>query len=277
MVTSPISRSPEFRSAPSSPPPFGDSFNYHFHCSSAPASPTRGSSAIYYRSPLPGSSPAISPASELFDFSFDSGPCSDIATADELFHKGRIRSLHPPPPPSAAASPPPRSGEKERRRCSPVSTAGENFIKITTSDDSPAIGVSRRWRLKDILLFRSASEGRPIVGGNRDHRWKYAVLSSFTSFSSSSSTGRKKGEEESRCRSFSSSERGRGGSARRGAVTDTSAHEIHYTVNRAAAEERRKKTPLPYQPYGMFSCLRFNPAIGSILDGFNGNASRGRS
>ncbi|KAK8967720.1 hypothetical protein KSP40_PGU003588 [Platanthera guangdongensis] len=82
------------------------------------------------------------------------------------------------------------------------------------------------------------------------------------------SPGRKKGEEESRCRSFSSSERARGASVRRGVVTDTSAYEIHYTVNRAAEEEQRKKTLLPYQSYGMFSCLRFNPAIGSILISF---------
>ncbi|KAK8970489.1 hypothetical protein KSP40_PGU021569 [Platanthera guangdongensis] len=53
---------------------------------------------------------------------------------------------------------------------------------------------------------------------------------------------RKKAEEESRCQSFSSSERAWGGSARRGVITDTSSHEIHYTVNRAAAEEQRKKT-----------------------------------
>ncbi|RVX15274.1 hypothetical protein CK203_007731 [Vitis vinifera] len=89
---------------------------------------------------------------------------------------------------------------------------------ITPSSSSKG---SKKWRLKDFLLFRSASEGRAT---DRDPFRKYAGLfrkqdiknDSFRSIDSSGSM-----------------------SKRRGPV---SAHELHYTVNRAASEDLKKKT-----------------------------------
>ncbi|KAG5543409.1 hypothetical protein RHGRI_016218 [Rhododendron griersonianum] len=73
---------------------------------------------------------------------------------------------------------------------------------------------SRKWRLKDFFLFRSASEGR-----------KYTALF-------------KKHEE---VRGFSSFRGIEGSSLRR--KGNVSAHELHYTVNRAVSEDLKKKTP----------------------------------
>ncbi|KAI0498536.1 hypothetical protein KFK09_019424 [Dendrobium nobile] len=274
-------RSPEFHfttasntTFPSSPPLFGEPFNYQRHFTSAPSSPTRAAAAIY---------PHFSS-----DFSFSSGDTPEISTADKLFEKGKIRPLHHPPPIAAASSP--QSGERGRRKNSPASNFGNRsretrslsplrnhsfFIQNSTftSSSSSATatagvgGGNWKWRLKDLLLFRSASEGRATGRGSRDPLRKYTLLSSFTSFSSKS---KKKGEEEedSKCGSFRSTE-SCGGSMRRAGGQPASAHEIHYTANRAAAGEKRKKTPLPYQRQGLFSCLQFNPAIRSITKGFN--------
>ncbi|XP_054786296.1 uncharacterized protein LOC129292709 [Prosopis cineraria] len=103
-----------------------------------------------------------------------------------------------------------------------------------------------KWRLKDFLLFRSASEGR---AAGKDPLRKYTVLS-------------KKVEEEVRNSSFRSTESfGSVSSRRRGPV---SAHELHYTVNRAASEEMKKKTVLPYKQLGPLGCLGFNPSLHQI-------------
>ncbi|KAI9128186.1 hypothetical protein K1719_001179 [Acacia pycnantha] len=104
----------------------------------------------------------------------------------------------------------------------------------------------RKWRLKDFLLFRSASEGR---ASGKDPLRKYSVLS-------------KKAEEEVRNSSFRSTESsGSVSSRRRGPV---SAHELHYTLNRAASEEMKKKTVLPYKHLGPLGCLGFNPTVHRI-------------
>ncbi|OIW03444.1 hypothetical protein TanjilG_14669 [Lupinus angustifolius] len=77
-------------------------------------------------------------------------------------------------------------------------------------------GSSRRWRLKDFILFRSASEGRE---------------SSKESFKKES-IGIKKGEV------------GNGSMRRKGPI---SAHEMHYAMKRAESEDLKKKTFLPYK------------------------------
>ncbi|CAL0318599.1 unnamed protein product [Lupinus luteus] len=100
----------------------------------------------------------------------------------------------------------------------------------------------RKWRLKDLLLFRSASEGRAT---NKDPLRKYTVLSKTTTY------------EDVRNSSFRSTESCGSVSRRRGPV---SAHELHYTVNRAASEELRKKTLLPYKQ-GLLGCLGLNDDV----------------
>lgn len=101
-------------------------------------------------------------------------------------------------------------------------------------------------KLKDLLLFRSASEGNGTT--SKDPLKKYAMLkkqssddvknSSFRSTDSSGSVG-------------STSRRRR----------RVSAHELHYTANRAVTEEMRRKTFLPYKR-GLLGCLGFHHVQG---------------
>ncbi|KGN43943.1 uncharacterized protein LOC101207472 [Cucumis sativus] len=90
----------------------------------------------------------------------------------------------------------------------------------------------RRWRIRDLLLFRSASEGR-ATEKKAVEEMKNSSFRSIESLSSVSS------------------------SRRRGSI---SAHELHYKTNRAVSEELRKKTSLPYK-HGLLGCLGFNSSM----------------
>ncbi|RWW08075.1 hypothetical protein GW17_00028513 [Ensete ventricosum] len=281
-------------SAPSSPKRVGHHFDFFHHYTSAPTSPSRAS-AIYSHfnamDPLPPplsaggvpfgweetpgtpksrGSPARDEKGDVFDFAFDFGDKEGLpmlTTADELFEEGKIRPLKPPPrlqypaadDRSSVASSPRRRGlwsPRHRGR----SAGGEEFDPFTaamveatkdrrrewtptpppppppvSSSTSPTLksrgGVSNKWRLMDLLLFRSASTG------NR----KYTLLSSTSS--------KKVVAEDAKHSSFRSTE-------------------THLAPNRAATEELKKKTPLPYRQ-GLFGCLRLNPAfVLSISKGF---------
>ncbi|KAG4114109.1 hypothetical protein ERO13_D12G025300v2 [Gossypium hirsutum] len=119
--------------------------------------------------------------------------------------------------------------------------------------------VNKKWKLKDLLLFRSASEGR---AASKDPLRKYALLS------------RKEAEEEVKNASFRSTDSmgSVSSSRRRGRV---SAHELHYTANRAVSEEMKRKTFLPYKQ-GLLGCLGFNPGMHEISRGI-GSLTRGSS
>ncbi|XAR59472.1 hypothetical protein NMG60_11015318 [Bertholletia excelsa] len=95
----------------------------------------------------------------------------------------------------------------------------------------------KKWNLKDLLLFRSASEGR---ASSKDPLRKYSLLKK------------------------SADDRMVSGRRRRG--PPASAHELHYTANRAVSEEMKKKTFLPYKQ-GLLGCLGFNPAVHDISRG----------
>ncbi|XP_010429676.1 PREDICTED: uncharacterized protein LOC104714118 [Camelina sativa] len=85
---------------------------------------------------------------------------------------------------------------------------------------------SRKWRLKDFLLFRSASEGRSRH--NKD---------SVKTFS-----GLFRKQEDTK----NSSSRGKGSSS-------VSAHEFHYMAKKAETKDLKKKTFLPYMQIGRFA------------------------
>ncbi|KAG2307467.1 hypothetical protein Bca52824_027215 [Brassica carinata] len=87
---------------------------------------------------------------------------------------------------------------------------------------------SRKWRLKDLLLFRSASEGR-TRHNNKD------FVKSFS--------GLFRKQEDS---SKTSSSRGRGSPS-------ISPHEFHYMAKKAEAKGLKKKTFLPYMQIGRFA------------------------
>lgn len=118
-----------------------------------------------------------------------------------------------------------------------------NNSKSYASSILSAISFSnKKWKLKD-LLFRSASEGRAT---SPDPLRKYAVLSKKEVMI-----------DDVKNSSFRSTDSSSGSVSRR--RTPVSAHELHYTANRAVSEELKRRTFLPYKQ-GLLGCLGFNPS-----------------
>ncbi|PPD74509.1 hypothetical protein GOBAR_DD28554 [Gossypium barbadense] len=119
---------------------------------------------------------------------------------------------------------------------------GSTNDKPPSLDSKPSLssnkGSSRKWRLRDFLLFRSASEGHATD--------KYSLRKYSSSFF--------KKPEDSKNSSLKSGDRSGSGGSRRKA----SAHEIHYTTNKAVSENMKKRTFLPYKQ-GILGRLAFNP------------------
>ncbi|RWW60709.1 hypothetical protein BHE74_00032301 [Ensete ventricosum] len=180
-----------------------------------------------------------------------------------------VRSEKKPNPPSFSSS----RGRKGWRSLSPFRGGGPFKTADNNSPPPPTVSTagpktrggsrSNKWRLKDLLLFRSASEGRATGTRSKDPLRKYNLLSP----SSSSSSNKKATTEDLKNSSFRSTDSS--GSVRRRSCHLTSSHEMHYAANRAASEELKKKTALPYRQ-NLFGCLRFNPAVLSISRAFNG-------
>ncbi|XP_044475003.1 uncharacterized protein LOC123202922 [Mangifera indica] len=124
--------------------------------------------------------------------------------------------------------------EEETQHQQPIKQSSFSSKPSSTSKSS-----SRKWRLRDFLLFRSASEGH-----SRDKEPKYQAL-----FKKHEDT------KNSSFRSADSSGEPMSGSRRRGQV---SAHELHYTQNKAASENLKKRTFLPYKQ-GILGRLAVNP------------------
>ncbi|OMO74887.1 hypothetical protein COLO4_26453 [Corchorus olitorius] len=95
---------------------------------------------------------------------------------------------------------------------------------------------------------RSASEGR---AADKDPLRKY------------SSAFFKKPEEIKNSSFRSTDSSGSNGGSRR----KVSAHELHYTTNKAVSENMKKKTFLPYKQ-GILGRLAFNPAVHALANGF---------
>lgn len=291
--------------------------DYFYRHASAPTSPTRAAAIYAHFSNATDHEKPSDETDFSFSFSGPlekGGLTPALSTANELFEDGRIRPLHPPPrlhdPPSPKSRRPmgfwsPRhDGGGKGERSSPLPAETEKASRERARERAPSASSSRsrsrslsplrgegppnsslsssttnsytkgsgsgsgskRWRLRDLLLFRNASEGRATGRGSKDPLRKYTILQS-----SPSSLNKRPGTESA---SFRSTGSNRGSKAGAPAV---SAHEIHYTANRTASEEQKKKTPLPYHRHGLFGYLRFNPAIYSITRGFNSSLfGRGR-
>ncbi|XP_062097755.1 uncharacterized protein LOC133803662 [Humulus lupulus] len=119
------------------------------------------------------------------------------------------------------------------------STTTDNVPKVSSSSSS------KKWRLRDFLLFRSASEGR---ASEKDPLKKYYM----------------KKQEDLKNASRRSTDSIGSSARRKGPV---SAHELHYTVNKAVSEDLKKKTFLPYKQ-GILGRLAFNPALHALANGF---------
>lgn len=136
----------------------------------------------------------------------------------------------------------------------------------SSSSNSTKRRGSKRWSLKDLLLYRSKSEGR---GHTRERHWTL----SFSSPAKQSSEKQKLTKQAEKPKptgvkkpnASPNSNPNKGSSARRG--VPISAHELHYTANRAQAEELRRKTFLPYRQ-GLFGCLGFPSKSYTTMNGF---------
>ncbi|KFK40037.1 hypothetical protein AALP_AA3G321800 [Arabis alpina] len=279
--------------APSSPTRFGNNNLFFF---SAPTSPSPSTSSnIPFDWEDQSRTPKKRSTSDFddgFEFNF-SGQLekTSFSAADELFDGGKIRPLRSSLTPPALSSPgsskvlerevsdrgrdrsPGSSSRYDRKgsrsmsplRVSDIMTEEEEVVQSgkliasTTSNQKSSVFLSavlypgrayKKWKLKDLLLFRSASDGRPVP--TKESLKRYDILSKREAEETRSSSIR---SIESSDSSVSMSRR------RHGAVV--SAHEMHYTENRAVSEELKRKTFLPYKQ-GWLGCLGFNPTVHEI-------------
>ncbi|KAK8706623.1 hypothetical protein V6N13_050179 [Hibiscus sabdariffa] len=239
-----------------------------------------------------------------FEFNFSGQLERTSLSADELFDCGKIKPLKPqtsvfqpaaenhrqPQPQQrgrerksgvsfSSSSPSPSSSpssynynyiHKKSRSLSPSSSLHSQFETpiVFSTNRNPKSYVSsifsaisfqkgnKKWKLRDLLLFRSASEGRAT--SIKEPFRKYSVL------------GKKEAAADVKNASFRSSEPAASLKRR---VPSVSAHELHYTANRAVTEEMRRKTFLPYKR-GLLGCLGFNPGMHEISRGV-GSLTRG--
>ncbi|CAN4075516.1 unnamed protein product [Withania somnifera] len=151
---------------------------------------------------------------------------NELGTEDD---RGRVRSQNSKFISSGS------SRHKETRSSSPLRIAdllliNENDVNINSEKTETESSVSslislwnRSWKLKDLLLFRSASESR--ASSSTEELNKYALV--------------KKVRQEDVKKVGSSSMRKRTGLI--------SAHELHYKMKREVLKDMKKKTFLPYK------------------------------
>lgn len=264
---------------------------------SAPTSPARFSAEVPFDwEEKPGTPKSSSAIQDEDDFVFDfSGQLetSSVSAADELFDGGKIRPLKPPPGLQYDKKPfdSPRSPKKtfkqtfsprNKKEFDPFAKAIEHTARTeriekpkktrslsvpdllfdhesnqeTTKTSSYSLcSVSssislwyRKWKLKDLFLFRSASEGR---ASSKDQLNKFLKKTRAK-------------EEAAKTSSFRSAASSVGSSSVSTSLMrrkDVSAHELHYTLNRALSEEMKRKTFLPYKKLGVLGCLGFLPSM----------------
>ncbi|CAL9761934.1 uncharacterized protein LOC103986720 [Musa acuminata AAA Group] len=209
-----------YTSAPTSPSRASAIYSHFNAMDPLPPPPSAGGVPFDWEetpgTPKSRGSPAKDEKGDVFDFAFDFGDKEGLpmlTTADELFEEGKIRPLKPPPRlqypaagdrSSVASSPRARGLWSPRHRGR--SAGGEEFDPFTaamveatkdrrrertptpppvSSSTSPTLksggGGSKKWRLRDLLLFRSASEGRATGNRSKDPLRKYTLLSSTSS------------------------------------------------------------------------------------------------
>ncbi|KAJ4962800.1 hypothetical protein NE237_022739 [Protea cynaroides] len=139
-------------------------------------------------------------------------------------------------------------------------TKQSSSSSTSSSSSSSSLRGSKKWKLRDLLLFRNASEGR---ASEKDPLRKYSALPKKqqdlknTSFRTIGSPSSLPSSSPSPGRSPNRSPMAKGG---------VSAHEFIYTTNRAASEDLKKKTFLPYKP-GLLSMSTLSRAFGYFTGG----------
>ncbi|PPR94379.1 hypothetical protein GOBAR_AA26292 [Gossypium barbadense] len=259
----------DFNSAPPSPSRFGECFF------SAPTTPSRISEfysefdrlSIMNHNQISIGKTKMDDDDEVnfaFDFRQPLLEKTYQLSAEELFDGGKIKPFKPPQVvdeydqkilflSSQGKKIIHNSSCRATRSLSPYRVSDEedenDHISSNIKQSSSKGSSSRKWRsLRDLLLFRSASEGH-----NRDTFRKY-----------SSSFIRKSEDHHHKSSSFKSVDCS--GSAR--SKRKVSAHELHYTTNKAASDNMKRKTFLPYKQ-GILGRLAFIPAVGTPAKSYN--------
>ncbi|KAL6545059.1 hypothetical protein OROHE_009966 [Orobanche hederae] len=247
-------------SAPSSPDRATPLAGFYY---SAPASPTHFVISTTNLNSYSSASIAASDANYSFEFDFSATFPSTGASsleamifADELFCNGQIRpmklSTHLQRPVSRTFD---RIGRHRRRRelsnifswegneVSGRIPTQEDQIHVSFRNDGDEVGPEAKCRvIRTYEYHQSQIRGRrPGIQRNDAVRLQISVGGQeFTA-------GKKKVENNTR---------NKNGLCRR-LVAPPSVHELHYTANRAQAEEMRKITFLPYR-LGLLACLGFS-------------------
>ncbi|XP_073126777.1 uncharacterized protein [Henckelia pumila] len=145
-----------------------------------------------------------------------------------------------------------QSRHKSTRSLSPLRVSDLLFDPEEATENPSAISSfasfwHKKWKIKDLLLFRSASESHAT---DKEQMRKYSALKKTDSMDVKNSS----------FRSTDSSSNGSVSRRRRRSGPPISAHELHYTVNRAVSVEMKKRTFLPYKQ-GLLGCLGFQPSL----------------
>lgn len=153
-------------------------------------------------------------------------------------------------------------------------TDDENENETPSSRSSSVGRSSKRWVFLKELLYRSKSEGRNSTDRNKNHKFWSTLSSSINKDKklSDSPTSKPSGAaDESGTAPPPPKTTGKkavnGVGMNRKRRVGRSAHEMHYTRNRAMTEEMRKKTFLPYRQ-GLLGCLGFNSKGYGAMNGF---------
>ncbi|KAG6436043.1 hypothetical protein SASPL_100924 [Salvia splendens] len=287
-----------FVSAPSSPahaPPSG-----YFH--SAPASPMHfkiKSSQPDYDAPV-----FLTSDSGSFEFEFSSrfSPTGlgsgSMTSADELFFNGQIRpmrqSSHFPRPVldlcggkyagDLKVREAAKYSHRKARSMSPLRSEWQGFSSGVRESEAKEINESaettpscsasssrssssssgrnsKKWIFLKDLLHRSMSEGR---ANSKEKFWSPI---SFSPAKEKKKATASRDEKKGRVETKREAKAPAAGKPANGVWRRPSAHELHYTANRAQAEEMKKKTFLPYRQ-GLFGCLGFSSKSYGAFTGF---------
>ncbi|XWS31795.1 hypothetical protein CRYUN_Cryun23aG0106900 [Craigia yunnanensis] len=126
---------------------------------------------------------------------------------------------------------------------------------------------SKKWIFLKDLLYRSKSEGR---GNGKEKFWTTISFSpskekkaQIQNEKAPPSKQKQKENKRGMGKKVSSGKPANGVAKRR---VPPSPHELHYTTNRAQAEEMKKRTHLPYRQ-GLFGCLGFSSKGYGALNG----------
>lgn len=260
-------------SVPSSPQHFGTPFFY-----SAPTSPTRISALRGETNFTHNDDDDINDFA--FEFSGHETTENSTIAADELFDGGKIKlkpviPFESPKLKEVATTTAPANGDdgrgRERNQNSKLNSSGSRRHKATRSlspmrvsdlllinenqesvdsekTESPVSSLislwNRTWKLKDLLLFRSASENR--ASSNTEELNKYALV--------------KKVRQEDAKKVGSSSRRRKTGTI--------SAHELHYKMKKEVLKDMKKKTFLPYKQsvLGWHGCYGLDDTISVYMN-----------